>query len=81
MKKANGLKRTMLIYFLSIGFTALLSTQAFGQVNKITINQLLESLDNRQLLIVSAIFLIKINKGEIRTANPTLSANAKRFNL
>jgi hypothetical protein len=30
---------------------------------------------------VSAIFLIKINKGEIRTANPTLSANAKRFNL
>ena len=52
MKKANGLKRTMLIYFLSIGFTALLSTQAFGQVIKITINQLLESLDNPQLLIL-----------------------------
>ena len=26
-------------------------------------------------------FLIKINKGEIRTANPPLSANAKRFYL
>jgi hypothetical protein len=33
------------------------------------------------LYVVSAIFFIKINKGEIRTANPTLSANAKRFNL
>jgi hypothetical protein len=30
---------------------------------------------------VSANFLIKIKKGEIRTANPTLSINAKRFNL
>jgi hypothetical protein len=30
---------------------------------------------------VSAIFFIKINKGEIRTANPPLSANAKRFYL
>ncbi len=52
MKKANGLKRTLLIYFLSIGFTALLSTQAFGQVIKITIDQLLESLDHPQLLIL-----------------------------
>ena len=31
--------------------------------------------------VESVIFLIKINKGDIRTANPTLSANAKRFNL
>ena len=31
--------------------------------------------------VVSAIFLIKINKGEIRTPNPPLSANAKRFDL
>jgi hypothetical protein len=30
---------------------------------------------------VSANFLIKIKKGEIRTANPTLSTNAKRFDL
>ncbi len=30
---------------------------------------------------MSAIFLIKINKGEIRTANPPLSANAKRLDL
>ncbi len=52
MKKANWLIRTLLIYFLSIGFTALLSTQTFGQVIKITINQLLESLDNPQLLIL-----------------------------
>jgi hypothetical protein len=52
MKKANGLKRTLLIYFLSIGFAAFLSTQAFGQVIKISINQLLESLDHPQLLIL-----------------------------
>jgi len=29
--------------------------------------------------VVSAIFLIKINKGEIRTANPPLFAKGKRF--
>lgn len=52
MKKANGLIRTFLIYFLSICFTAFLSAQAFGQVIKITINQLLESLDHPQLLIL-----------------------------
>jgi hypothetical protein len=52
MKKANGLKRTLLICFFSIGFTAFLSAQAFGQVIKITINQLLESIDNPQLLIL-----------------------------
>ena len=40
MKKANWLIRTLLIYFLSIGFTAFLSVQAYGQVIKITINQL-----------------------------------------
>ena len=52
MKKANGLKRMLLILFLSIGFTAFLSIQASGQVIKITINQLLESLDNPKLLIL-----------------------------
>jgi len=52
MKNPNGLKRTLLIYFLSIGFTAFLSAQAFGQVIPITINQLLESLDHPQLLIL-----------------------------
>ena len=50
MKKAKGLKKTLLIYFLSIGFTAFLSTSAFGQVIKISINQLLELLDHPQLL-------------------------------
>jgi hypothetical protein len=52
MKKANWLIRTLLIYFLSIGFTALLSAQAYGQVIKITINQLLESLDHPELLLL-----------------------------
>jgi hypothetical protein len=52
MKKANGLKRTLLICFISILFTAFFSAQAFGQVIKITINQVLESLDNPQLLLL-----------------------------
>ncbi len=30
---------------------------------------------------MSAIFLIKISKGKIGTANPPFSANAKRFDL
>jgi hypothetical protein len=30
---------------------------------------------------VFAIFLIKISKGKIRTANPSFSANVKRFDL
>ena len=30
---------------------------------------------------MSAIFLIKISKGKIRTANPPLSAAAKRFDI
>jgi len=33
-------------------FTAFFSAQAFGQVIKITINQVLESLDNPQLLLL-----------------------------
>jgi hypothetical protein len=52
MKKANGLKRTLLICFISILFTAFFSAQAFGQVIKITINQVLESLDHPQLLLL-----------------------------
>lgn len=52
MEKAKGLKRTLLIFFLVTGFSIFLSTQAFGQVKKITINQLLESLDDSQLLIL-----------------------------
>ncbi len=52
MKKANGLKRTLLFCFISILFTAFFSAQAFGQVIKITINQVLESLDHPQLLIL-----------------------------
>ncbi len=50
--KINVLTRMLLIFFLSIGFTAFLSIQASGQVTKITINQLLESLDHPQLLIL-----------------------------
>jgi hypothetical protein len=52
MEKAHGLKRTLLIFFLFTGFSIFLSAQAFGQVKKITINQLLESLDHPQLLIL-----------------------------
>jgi hypothetical protein len=52
MKKASGLKRTLLIFFLFIGVTAFLSTQAFGQIIPITINQLVESLDNDQFIIL-----------------------------
>jgi len=52
MEKAHGLKRTLLIFFLFTGFSIFLSAQAFGQVKKITINQLLESIDDPQLLIL-----------------------------
>jgi len=52
MNKANRLKRKLLIYFLFICFTTFLSAQAFGQVIPITINQLLESLDHAQFLIL-----------------------------
>ena len=52
MKKANGLKTTLLICSISILFTAFFSAQAFGQVIKITINQVLESLDDPQFLIL-----------------------------
>lgn len=52
MEKAHGLKRTLLIFFLVTGFLVFLSTQSFGQIKKITVNQLLESLDNPQLLIL-----------------------------
>ena len=52
MKKINRLKIALLICSLSLGATALLSPQAFGQVIPITINQLLESLDHAQFLIL-----------------------------
>ena len=52
MEKANGLKRTLLIFFLSLGFSVFLTANALGQVNKITIDQLFESLDNPQVLIL-----------------------------
>ena len=52
MKKAHGLKRALLIFFIIGGFSVILSAQAFGQVKKITINQLLESLDDPKLLIL-----------------------------
>ena len=52
MKKANALKRMLLIFFLTIGFTAFLTIQASGQVIKITIDQLLKTLDHPKLLIL-----------------------------
>jgi hypothetical protein len=53
MEKANdGLNRALLIFFISIGVSVFLSGQAFGQVKKITVNQLLESLYHPQLLIL-----------------------------
>jgi hypothetical protein len=52
MKKNSGLKTTFLVCFISILFTAFFSAQAFGQVIKITINQVLESLDDPQLLLL-----------------------------
>ncbi len=52
MKKTNRLTITLLICSLSLGVTALLSPQAFGQVNPITIHQLLDSLDHDQFLIL-----------------------------
>ena len=52
MQKAQGLKRTLLIFFIIGGLSVILSAQAFGQVKKITINQLLESLGDPQLLIL-----------------------------
>ena len=52
MKKINRLKRALLIYSLSFVVSALLSPQAFGQVIKITIDQLFEKLDHPQMLIL-----------------------------
>ena len=42
----------LLIFFLSIGFTVFLTMQASGQVIKITIDQLLKTLDHPKLLIL-----------------------------
>ena len=52
MGKAYGLKRLLLIFLLVAGFSVILSAQAFGQVKKISVNKVLESLNNPQLLIL-----------------------------
>ena len=52
MKKANGLKKTLLICLIPLCLSAFFSAQAFGQVIKITINQVLKSLDDPQFLIL-----------------------------
>ena len=52
MEMTNGLNRTLLILLLAIGFSVFISTQAFGQVTKITVHQLLESLDHPQVLVL-----------------------------
>ena len=52
MDTSHRIKRILLFFFVFAGFSVFLSTQAFGQVKKITINQLLESLGDPQLLIL-----------------------------
>ncbi len=52
MEKAYELKRRLLVLFLIGGFSVILSAQAFGQVKKISVNKMLELLDNPQLLIL-----------------------------
>jgi hypothetical protein len=52
MKKDYGLKRVLLICFFSVCLTTFLSVPAFGQVFRVTIDKLLESLDHPQLLIL-----------------------------
>ena len=52
MEMTNGLKKTLMISFLAIGFPVFLSAQAFGQVTNITVHQLLESLEHPQVLIL-----------------------------
>jgi hypothetical protein len=52
MKKINRLKRALLIYSFLLGVTAILSSQAFGQVIKITVNQALTAIDDPQMLIL-----------------------------
>ena len=52
MEKNNGLKRALLICFFSACFTIFLSAPAFGQVFRVTSDQLLESLDHPQLLLL-----------------------------
>ncbi len=64
--KINVLTRMLLIFFLSIGFTAFLSIPASGQVTKITINQLLESLDHPQLQILDVRAPESWQAGEIK---------------
>ena len=66
MKKTNGLKRTLLICLIPICFTAFFSAQTFGQVIKITINQVLESLDDPQLLLL-----------DVRTSGSWQASNTK----
>ena len=52
MKRANILKKTVLTYLILIGFLTSFSAQAFGQVVSITIEQLLESLNHPEVLIL-----------------------------
>jgi len=66
MKQANGLKRTLLICLISLYLAAFLSVPAFGQVVKITVNQVLESLDDPQFLIL-----------DVRTSGSWQASNIK----
>ena len=52
MEKLKLLKRTLLTFFLATGISIYIPAQAFGQVTKITVHQLLESLDHPQVLIL-----------------------------
>ena len=52
MIKVSGQMRTLLVCFFSISFLMFFSSQAFSQPTKITIKQLLESLDHSEVLIL-----------------------------
>ena len=52
MTNIYRLKKTLLVWFLSIGLTLFLSTQASGQVIHISVNQLMDYLYHPQFLIL-----------------------------
>ena len=52
MNQSIRLTRVLLIFFVTIGITTFLATQASGQIGRITINKLLEYLNHPQFLIL-----------------------------
>ena len=52
MNKVKMQQKTVLTYLILVGFLTSFSAQAFGQVGSITIEQLLESLNHPEVLIL-----------------------------